>query len=374
MLIVRLSVRNKMNILYDGWIFGLQAAGGINRYFARIISNLPEEFTPVFTANNLGKIDRPSHPNLSVFKCQAFRPRRISSRIEEPFFRFVAGRKYDVAHPTYYTLLTGRELSDYRCPVVLTVHDMIHELFAAQMDSTGEEAAIKRRAIMAATAIICVSENTKYDLLNIYPAVEEKVFVIHNAHGIDANMSHGAETTPQPPYFIYVGSREVGYKNFARLLHAFGDVVSRFDDATLCVVGAPFKDAEHKLINELKLTGSVQNYGHVSDAHLAKLYRRSVALVYPSLYEGFGIPPLEAMACETAVIASNSSSIPEVVGDAGLLIEPSSVDAMTDAMLLMLNDSAKRECLIEAGRRRIENFSWEKTARQTVEVYQTVGR
>lgn len=363
-----------MNILYDGLIFGLQAAGGINRYFARIINNLPEDFTPVLTANNLGEVDRPSHPNLRVFKCQTFRPRRISSHIGKHFFRFVSQRKYDVAHPTYYTLLTGRELSDYRCPVVLTVHDMIHELFAAQMDPTGEEAAIKRRAIMAATAIICVSENTKHDLLNIYPAVEEKVFVLHNAHGIDAGMSHGAETTPQPPYFIYVGSRSAGYKNFDRLLLAFKNVVARTSDVVLCVVGAPFDDTEHKLINELKLTGSVQNYGYVSDTHLAKLYRHSIALVYPSLYEGFGIPPLEAMACETAVIASNVSSIPEVVGDAGLLIEPSSVDEMVDAMLLMLNDSAKRESLIEAGRRRIEKFSWEKTARQTVEVYRTLSR
>ncbi len=347
----------------------MQAAGGINRYFARIINNLPDDYAPVLTVNNLGKIDCPGHSNLRVFKCERFRPHRISTRVGKHFFRFVSRGKYDLVHPTYYALLSTREIAEFRAPVVITVWDMIHELFAAQMDANGEVAEMKRRAIEAATAIICISENTKQDLLKFHPTSEHKISVTHLAPGIDASMSHGAEVIPSRPYFIHVGSRSAGYKNFDRLLSAFADVVRENNDVALCISGAAFDLLEKRLINELNLSNNIEHYGHVTDAHLAKLYRHSIALVYPSLYEGFGIPPLEAMACGTAVIASGCSSIPEVVGDAGLLFNPRATDELTEAMFYLLNSPAKRGDLIDKGKHRIEMFSWKKTAAQTVDVY-----
>ena len=170
---------------------------------------------------------------------------------------------------------------------------------------------------------------------------------------------------------FYVGSR-APYKNFHGLCKALGRIIETTPDIALCVVGQPFNSKENEFIGEFGLTKMIKNYGVVADNHLAKLYRCSVAFVYPSLYEGFGIPLLEAMACGTAVIASNCSSIPEVVGDAALLFEPSDTDSLNEALFFMLNYPAKRAHFISKGNERAKSFSWEKTAAKTVHVYRSL--
>jgi glycosyltransferase involved in cell wall biosynthesis len=111
----------------------------------------------------------------------------------------------------------------------------------------------------------------------------------------------------------------------------------------------------------------------MGDRHLAKLYRCSIALVYPSLYEGFGIPPLEAMSCGTPVIAANTSSIPEVVGDEGILFNPKSSDDLADILLSVLDNPLERDRLIKKGLQRSELFSWDRTVAQTLDVYCSVA-
>jgi glycosyltransferase involved in cell wall biosynthesis len=248
---------------------------------------------------------------------------------------------------------------------------MIHELFAETMDPKGQVSEMKRKAILSAQSILCISENTKKDLLEVYPVPEEKVSVTHLASEINASLSHGSELVPSRPYYLYVGGR-FGYKNFDGLLAAFAKAVSVRPEIVLCVVGSPFNETEEKLIADLKLTDHIEHYRHASDGHLSKLYRCSVAFVYPSLYEGFGIPPLEAMSCGTAVVASNCSSIPEVVGDAGLLFDPKSTTDLADILLLLLDNSVERDRLIDKGYERAKTFSWDKTAAQTINVYRSV--
>jgi glycosyltransferase involved in cell wall biosynthesis len=350
----------------------MQAAGGVNRYFANLIARLPADVTPYLTTCEARTLNYPAHPNLRVYRYRRFRPAAVSYRLEKLFFDRVAARRYDLAHPTYYTLLTRREVGEYRCPVVVTVWDMIHELFAEELDPTGRCAEEKRRAVMAAQAVICISENTKKDLLERYPVPEHRVWVTHLASEIDAGISRGPEPVPERPYFLYVGLR-YGYKNFGGLLTAFARTRRSLARASLCVVGAPFSDEEERQIASLGLAGDVTHYGHVGDAHLAKLYRCSIAFVYPSLYEGFGIPPLEAMACGAPVIASNRSSLPEVVGDAGLLFDPASADDLADRLIALARDTAGRERLIARGRERAKMFSWEKTVSATLEVYRRVS-
>jgi glycosyltransferase involved in cell wall biosynthesis len=221
---------------------------------------------------------------------------------------------------------------------------------------------------MAAQAVICISENTKNDLLERYPVAADKVRVTHLASEIDASLALGPETVPSRRYFLYVGLR-YRYKNFNGLLAAFARMLSARPGLALCVVGAPFNDTEKKLIVELGLASAVEHYEQVSDAHLAKLYYHSVAFVYPSLYEGFGIPPLEAMACSTPVVASNRSSIPEVIGDAGLLFDPERTDELTDILITLTDDPPLREQLIAKGHKRAKAFSWDKTVSQTLEIY-----
>lgn len=366
-----------MRILYDGQIYTFQVAGGISRYFANLIDRLPENFMPCLTIlsnYHKEKINYPVHPNLRIFKYKrfGFRPGRLSFWLEKYYFEAISVlNKFDVAHPTYYSLLSRQEIDNYRCPVVITVHDMLHELFPTKFELHDNSAAAKEKAILKAQAIICVSQNTKKDLLQMYSIPEDKITVIYHGSDINASKSYGNEPVPSCPYYLYVGSRS-SYKNFDGLLSAFAKAVSVVPETALCVAGLPFNDAEKKLIEDLNLTNHIIQYSYVTDRHLAKLYRCSIALVYPSLYEGFGIPPLEAMSCGTAVIAANTSSIPEVVGDAGLLFNPSSTNDLVDMLLLLLNCPTERGRLIEKGYQRAKLFSWENTVAQTVEVYRSL--
>jgi glycosyltransferase involved in cell wall biosynthesis len=371
-----------MRILYDGQIYAMQAAGGINRYFANIISRLPESFLPYLTIPQIPKVNYPQHSNLKSFSYQQlqFRPGRISAWINRYYSswlnKYYFGESpdhsyFDILHPTYYSLLTQKQINEYSCPVVLTVYDMIHERFSRDLDPTGRAVAEKEKAISSAQAIICISENTKQDLIEWYSVPESKITVTYLASEIDASFSYGLEAVPTRPYFLYVGSR-TSYKNFDRLLKALSKVTSVHSDVALSVVGSPFTQDELKQINELGLSKSIEHYGYASDCYLAKLYRCSIAFVYPSLYEGFGIPPLEAMSCGTVVVASNTSSIPEVVGDAGILFDPTSVNNLADILLNLLKNPTDRELLITKGLDRARMFCWDQTIAQTLNVYRSV--
>src|ERR1043165_8775313 len=185
-----------MRVLYDGEILKLQRAGGVNRYFANLISRLPLDFYPTLLVDQANGISRPSHPNLKVhqFAGSGGQPRsairqgvaRLNNRYLDVMGRFIP---FDLAHPTYYTLLSGH-VSKYHCPVVVNVWDMVHELFADTMDPTGWNAEQKRQSIMAADVVICISENTRNDLLRYHPTVADRVKVIHLASEMDEGMSY----------------------------------------------------------------------------------------------------------------------------------------------------------------------------------------
>lgn len=364
-----------MRILYDGQIYKYQAAGGITRYFANLISRLPQSFMPHLTIPPQQEIIYPVHSNLKILKYNSLRPLRLFNNLEKYYFQSIAAFKnFDIVHPTYYNSLTQQNLNKYCNPIVITVYDMVHEIFRNKIDPKGEHVELKRKAISTAQKIICISENTKKDLINFYSVPEEKITVTYLASSIDASLSYGTEPVPSHPYYLYVGSRDSNYKNFDTLLLAFRKAVSVKPEIKLCVVGYPFSETEVKLIADLNLSDRIEHYAYASDAHLAKLYRCSLAFVYPSLYEGFGIPPLEAMSCGTAVIASNCSSIPEVVADAGILFDPKSTSDLADILLLLLDNSAERDRLITKGHQRAKGFSWDKTVAQTLDVYYSVGK
>lgn len=368
-----------MRVLYDGAVFRMQAAGGVNRYFANLIGKLPRNFRPSLLVDTPPGINFPSHPNLKVFEYGRRRFDRLSYRFssgvsyfEDYYLDHLANfKRFDLVHPTYYNLLSGRKVSTYRCPVVITVWDMVHELFPETMDPFGTNAAEKRQAILAADSIICISENTRKDLLRFYPSIADRVQVTYLSSSIEKSMSYGSEVIPSRPYFIYVGNRW-SYKNFERLLAAFARVAISRADAALCVVGEPFSKNEQKTFLELSIADRVEHLHYVGDNHLAKLYRCSLALIYPSLYEGFGIPPLEAMACGAPVVVARSSSLPEVVGEAGVFFDPYSIEELTAALFSMIDDASLRQGLIEQGFRRASEFSWDKTVAETIKVYRAV--
>jgi glycosyltransferase involved in cell wall biosynthesis len=359
-----------VRILYDGAIYGMQSAGGINRYFANLIGRLPADNAPTLTTYRDRQLHVPIHPNLRVLRFRRFRPGRISRKVEQQWLRWLTRRTpFDVAHPThYYSHLFTRALERRRIPTVLTVWDMTHEVLPAQMPNSARTSLQKREAVLRADAVICISENTRNDLLERYQLPKDRVTVTYLASEIDIGQAFGSERVPEQPYLLYVGHR-YPYKNFRRLLEAFARVAPLRPDLRLCVVGHPFGATERQEIEELRVARHVENVGQVTDPHLAKLYRCSLALVYPSLYEGFGIPPLEAMSCGTAVIASRAASIPEVVGDAGVLFDPFSTEELAEAILRVVDSPQAREAMIRRGRERVRLFSWDKMVADTCEVY-----
>ena len=363
-----------MKIFYDGQIYALYAkqSGGISRYFDNLISRLPDDFQPTLTTARDRHSSHPNHLNLNLYRCTLdFPPKRISHRLRAKYFQYIYSKSNpQIAHPTYYSLVTGREISEYHCPVVVTVLDMIHEIFP-DSDPHGYMAEIKRQAIFSAQSILCISESTKKDLVERYPTLADRISVTLLATELDKTFIDPEFSTPEHPYYLYVGARN-GYKNFDRLLIAFSQVATKFPDLALCVVGAPFSKKESQRIAELTLGQKIEHYGFASDRQLAKLYNHSIALVYPSLYEGFGIPPLEAMACGTAVIAADRSSIPEVVGDAGLLFDPKSTDELADWLLFLLQHPSERDAAIDRGKQQVQKFSWHQTAMQTADVYRSL--
>jgi glycosyltransferase involved in cell wall biosynthesis len=272
----------------------------------------------------------------------------------------------DLYHATYYKCLPA---SSARKRVV-TVYDMIHERYpgyTAPRDSTARD---KKLAVGRADGVICISESTKRDLMQYLNVPEEKISVIRLAN----SLAEAVDPTPvhRRPYLLYVGDRHT-YKNFsfflslyarAERIHAHVDLV--------CFGGGPFTAQERQAMASRGLTGNV-SWQTGPDAALANLYAYAAAFVYPSLYEGFGVPPLEAMHYGCPVLVSDTSSLPEVVGEAGLYFSPTDEDSLLTQLDRVLSDADLRRTLIARGYERDRQFSWSTTAQETLRYYRCIA-
>ncbi|RIK37475.1 MAG: glycosyltransferase family 1 protein [Chloroflexi bacterium] len=283
---------------------------------------------------------------------------------------------------------TEHLLPRLRRPAVLTVHDLIFEHYPAH--HTRRNRLFLRvalpRFVAAADAIIAVSEQTKRDLVEHYRTPAEKIQVIYQ--GIDPMFAppdpaeiarvrqhyrSGAAHEPYRPYLLMVGTLEPR-KNHALALRALARLKALGYPHRLLVVGgegwlfAPVR----QLVDELDLTGDVTFAGYVPNADLPALYAGAACVLQPSLYEGFGFPVLEAMACGAPVVCSNASSLPEVAGDAALLASPTDVDAWVAAIVQIIATPGVRESLSERGLRQARKFCWERCAATTAALYREV--
>jgi len=352
-----------MRVLYDYQAF-LQRQGGVSRYFAELIRALQQlpgfqAEVPVFFSDNEYLSARKTLFTRRHFKGKE---RLMAVLNQRPALRALSG-SFDVFHPTYYRPYF---LSGLRRPFVLTVHDMIHEVFGHDHVRDDGTAAAKRLLCRRASRIIAVSQSTKNDLCRLLDVPEEKVSVIHHATSLTYS---GGPRVHEKPYLLFVGARS-GYKNFTRFLEAAAGVLLRQGVEVVCVGGGSFSQDEIALIRSLHLSGRVTLRDAGSPGALANLYHFAQALCYPSLYEGFGFPLLEAFACECPVAAGRTSSLPEVAGDAAAWFEPESVSSIRAAIERILTDDTERRRLIASGTERVRAFSWNESARKTLEVYQ----
>ena len=284
--------------------------------------------------------------------------------------RYFQSEPVDLLHFPFTTIAPdGLDL-----PKVLTFCDMQHEFWPQffSEDELAKRRATYRRSTQDATRIIAISEYTKQTLIDRYGTDPAKVVTVHPAHD-------EARFTPLPPHLpeteptFFYPARRWPHKNHRRLLSAFARVVEHFSDARLVLTGAP--DAGDTAITrqiwEHGLTRSVQFAGRIGDDDLPALYSRATAVVFPSLFEGFGIPVLEAMATGCPVACSNTTSLPEVAGDAAVYFDPEDATAIADAMIELAKDSALRASLREKGLTRAKQFTGEKMAAKTLAVYST---
>lgn len=287
---------------------------------------------------------------------------------------FLARKSIDFFHPnilheSYFSL------DDY-CPVgakrVLTVYDMIHEKFSESFDGSSGTTNPKKIAAQRADHVICISESTRKDLMDICGIPREKTSVIYLGVG-DVFSSTPREIDLQldlPENFLFYVGKRGGYKNFDGFLQAFAALTSlKKEFSIVCFGGGAFTPRELAAAKDAGLKpGQLVHYAGGDDL-LSAIYRRASSLVYPSIYEGFGLPPLEAMTSGCPVICSNTSSLPEVVGDAGEYFDPLSQESMIEAMENVLCSPVRRDELIVKGFMQASKFSWEKCANETMREY-----
>jgi glycosyltransferase involved in cell wall biosynthesis len=273
----------------------------------------------------------------------------------------------DLVHETYYA---EQALCRARVPHVLTVYDMIEERFPESFPVGYSLTHRKRCAAKRADHIFCISENTRRDLLEMYKFPEDRVSVTYLGYDALVQTSLRAQDlVGTSPFVLFVAGRH-GYKNFEGLIRAYAAsawLQSGF--RIVCFGGGMFSAEERTLMAGLGLTGTQVEQISGGDDRLAALYQGAAALVYPSRYEGFGIPPLEAMSLDCPVICSNTSSIPEVVGQAGEYFDPVDIDSIRFSMERVLQSTERRRELVSLGRVRSELFTWERCAQQTADIY-----
>jgi glycosyltransferase involved in cell wall biosynthesis len=362
------------HIVYDYQIFIAQKYGGISRYIYEISRKVVKE--PDIEATILAPLHINSYIDSGPVPVRGFRmgnrlPKigraysAVNMLVSASYLKF---HRPFLLHETYYS---SHSVAPKGRPIVITVYDMIHEKFAAMLPAGDRTSDLKRKAVKRADRVICISRHTQQDLIQLFDVPEEKTIVIPLGFGLEiaAGKMIPSASPPSSPYLLYVGNRD-SYKNFGGMLKAYAASKRLLDNFLIVAFGGPPISAEElQQIRKLGIPDHRVLHAAGDDAALAKYYRYAAAFVYPSLYEGFGIPPLEAMSLDCPVACSNTSSIPEVVGDSALLFDPADTESMSNAIERVATDSAVRRELIARGRKRIELFSWDRCASMTANLY-----
>lgn len=365
-----------MKILYDHQIFSSQVFGGVSRYFFELMgqfrSDVGVDFELALRYSNNSYLQgagwahaKPFFPGRRFFGKTTL----INALNGLESRRCISSGGYDIFHPTYYhpyyLPLAGKK------PVVMTVYDMTHELYPELFSANDRTIAWKRAVLGRAQRIIAISENTKRDLLRFYPLEENRVAVVHLAHSLGRGRAVAASPDLPENYLLFVGQRG-GYKNFAFFVRSVAPLLRDNPDLVIvCAGGGAFTPQEHDLLAALKVAARVRQFP-VSDDALVALYGGAMAFVFPSLYEGFGIPVLEAYSCGCPVLLSNRSSLPEVGGEAAVYFDPEDEESLRSAAVRVITDAGLRESLVARGRARAGAFSWEKVARETRTIYESL--
>lgn len=352
-----------MNILYDG-PFTPFPKGGVVRYYRELSLNL-------FKANDIcfsrySPKDRSKDFILPPFA--HFRPHKISFYFEYLWFKYSYKNKIDIVHPTEFQLSpTGTYFLNKGAKLVITIHDLIHEKFGAP------EGLYDRKSrydfYSKADGYIFVSQSTKHDFGEFYPDLLETKPSQVIWHGSNYKTQGKSSQKRASKQFLFVGARR-GYKNFVTAAKAFCKIANNDPKIRLVVAGPPPYPDELELLKDF--SNQIDWKIFPQDRELKYLYSSSLALLYTSNYEGFGMPLLEALSQSCVPIAGNHSSIPEIVGDSGILVNTKSFEEVTTAMRKCLMDPAFTQSLCVRSENQLKRFDWNDTATKTLKFYKSI--
>lgn len=370
-------------LLLDPTIFNLQEYGGISRYYTEIYSALENEENvaitcPLLYTENIHFKESLLFQNSFQYRnrflikySKIFRrylPRKLKRKTIPKTIALLEQQKFDIFIPTYYFPYFLKHLNGK--PYVLTVYDMIHELYPHYFDYDKDTVPNKKLLIENATKIIAISQSTKNDIIKFYPHISPaKIEVVYLAHTIKTQVE--VNLVLPEKYILFVGNR-LNYKNFLFFLNAAAPLLAADKNLViLCAGGNPFNEEEAILIAELGCEQQVlqENF---KDAELSTYYKQALCFVFPSEYEGFGIPVLEAMACGCPVVLANHSSFPEVAGDAGIYFELNNEADLRDKILFLINSSENRNIYRNKGSLQAGKFDWKKTTEECLKVYHSI--
>ncbi len=359
-------------ILYDNQMFTFQRFGGVTRYFADLMYNLPAgEFTfdiPMRYCENhyLTETYGQKYDKISFPGNYRIRRRIYQLANKHISWKAIKFNDYDIFHPTYFSPYFLKSIKRRQKPFVLTIHDMTFERYPQDVLIYDRTIPHKKRLIAEADHIIAVSENTKRDIVELLGTDPSRISVVHHGY------RDIVRATPQifDRYVLYVGERK-GYKNFFPWLSAIRPIFNLDPNLKVVCTGSMFTTSELKLFKKWNIADRLVHIS-ANDAQMASLYKYALCFVFPSHYEGFGIPILEAFANGCPVCLSNASCFPEVAGDAALFFNPGDAQSMQDTLKELLVSNTLRDELRRKGLQRSKEFTLEKMVERTCDVYRKV--
>jgi glycosyltransferase involved in cell wall biosynthesis len=370
-----------MKILFDPLIFKLQKYGGISRYYSEILrfiikeKNIEIEF-PLYITDNFHLLNYKLGQTTFIRLVQNYIPGRIKNYLLQKSIstteKYLKSGEFDVFVPTYYDSNFLKFIGN--TPFVLTVYDMIHENYP-QLEKDSSIISDKKLLIESADKIIAISHSTKNDILKLYPHIsEEKIDVVYLSHSLEkAEVGEQLiqNVVGKSNYILFVGNRSF-YKNFKLILPIVSEWLKENKLKLLCLGGGSFSEEETILISEFGLSDYVVQYTF-KDHELFSFYNQALAFIFPSEYEGFGIPVLESMYSSCPVLLPRLTSFPEVAGEAGEYFDLKDNNSLLEALDRVCFNLPYRDELIQKGLKQAKKFSWKKTFNECLEIYKSVG-